>query len=733
MLDWPILSAGLGRTKSTRIVYRWRKLRVNVTSPRLYAQHHQSGLVVDARFDMKAIDRLFQRAKTRWNILWEALPARRPGWFKKPSGGYRQGWTRLSRRRRWAIVSGGALLVIFGVLGGFVWSGVSAALDARQTYRELQAELSHLTPVDLIQVEVYQSLEGRFRDAEESTRKARSRIGFLRAFTWLPVVGSRIDEADTLLEMGYYQARAGRNLASAYSAAIAMPLDELPPEVAADTVASALKEAEPQLIQAQRDLRRVRALRQQLPATERGTSYGLLVDRYVPALQTVVYLSRTSPDIIGHTYTLSRELTSLQKLAEDPLGVFANPEEAGLALENVAQQAAALEESLDRVRRLARALDSEDPAETEAVIEVLDTLGPGVTMLRHVSAGTRGLVEIAEAMETEGFLSQEFGAVAKVALEQSEQELTLAREQVSSLQKLLSVQGFEAESFIPSILFTGPTDISLTSTGRIEIILDEAISATRFLISFLGFEEPRNYLLLGQNQQEIRASGGFIGIAVQVTIDEGELSDLVFHDSTTVDRAPLTGNPDPPEGLFWYLWMGRLLFRDANWNPHFPSSAAMVAEIYELGQGVQVDGVITGSKGLMLDLIDDFGDIKVPGVSEVLTHQTAEDYTDGLLGYECEARHVSLRGKRCFDEDAFFALQERVTDSPLPDTLRRKLIERLKEHLDKKNILIHVFPPVDDSFLWERGWNGALPSVDHDYLMVVDSSFPGHSTKGVQL
>lgn len=175
----------------------------------------------------------------------------------------------------------------------------------------------------------------------------------------------------------------------------------------------------------------------------------------MPALQTVVYLSRTSPDIIGHTYTLSRELTSLQELAEDPLDVFANPDEAGLALENVAQQAAALEESLDRVRRLARVLDSEDPAETEAVIDVLDTLGPGVTMLRHVSAGTRGLVEIAEAMETEGFLSQGFGAVAKVALKQSEQELILAREQVSSLQKLLSVQGFEAESFIPSILFTG--------------------------------------------------------------------------------------------------------------------------------------------------------------------------------------------------------------------------------------------------------------------------------------
>ena len=58
-------------------------------------------------------------------------------------------------------------------------------------------------------------------------------------------------------------------------------------------------------------------------------------------------------------------------------------------------------------------------------------------------------------------------------------------------------------------------------------------------------------------------------------------------------------------------------------------------------------------------------------------------------------------------------------------------MELIKEHLDRKNILIHLFPPSDDSFLWEQGWNGAVLSVDHDHLMVVDSSLPGHSTAGV--
>ena len=219
---------------------------------------------------------------------------------------------------------------------------------------------------------------------------------------------------------------------------------------------------------------------------------------------------------------------------------------------------------------------------------------------------------------------------------------------------------------------------------------------------------------------------------MRATVDGGELTELVFHDSTTVDQEPLTDNPRPPEGLFWYLWMGRLLFRDANWNPHFPASAAKVAEIYQLGQGVPVDGTLTGSKSLMLDLVEAFGDISVPEADGVLSRGAAEAYTDGQRFYRCGPDRVSERGKRCFDEDVFLALEHRLTSGGVSADLRRELVSLIKDHLDRNNILIHLFPPTDDSFLWERGWNGAIRPVDHDYIMVVDSSLPGHSTAGVK-
>ena len=555
--------------------------------------------------------------------------------------------------------------------------------------------MSHLTPVDLVQVNVYDSLEGRFREAEDASARASSRLGFLRAFKWVPVLGDRIKQVHILLDMGFYQGRAGRNLAGAYASAISLDLEDMSPEEAATQVSLSLQRAVPKLTQARRDLRRVAELGRSLADIERGTSFGVLLDRYLPAIQTVAYLSLKSPRVIGHTYSLSRELTSLQDSVEDPLDVLTNPEEVGEALSNITEQATALESEFELVRRATEAGGEGDPQELEAVMNVLDTLIPGVTLLRHVTAGTRSLVTIAEAMESSGFLSREFGSVAGVALENAQSELALAREEGDSLQELLSVQGIDAETFLPSAVFGPDSNVSISSTERVEIMLDEALSATRFLHAFLGFDRPKTYLLLGQNQKEIRATGGFIGLAIQATEDRGEQTELVFHDSTTVDREPLTDNPTPPEGLFWYLWMGRQLFRDSNWNPHFPSSAALAAEIYLLGQGVQVDGVITGSKDLMLDLVDTFGDITVPGDDSTLDRKTAEAYTEGHKPYPCLPGRVSFRGKRCFDEDVSFAMRERLTSDPIPSTLRRSLVELIKDHLDRKNILIQVFHPTD--------------------------------------
>ena len=145
---------------------------------------------------------------------------------------------------------------------------------------------------------------------------------------------------------------------------------------------------------------------------------------------------------------------------------------------------------------------------------------------------------------------------------------------------------------------------------------------------------------------------------MQVEIDKGELKDLTYFESS-LDQDPSFENPLPPDPVYFYLWMGRLLFRDSNWNPHFPASAARVADLFELAKDVQVDGVLTTSKMLTHDLVELFGDVTVPGAVGALTGDGVTAYTEGEIPYVCRPSfHDSSLGNRCFDQDLFFSLKQ---------------------------------------------------------------------------
>ncbi|MEE8518515.1 MAG: DUF4012 domain-containing protein, partial [Dehalococcoidia bacterium] len=256
------------------------------------------------------------------------------------------------------------------------------------------------------------------------------------------------------------------------------------------------------------------------------------------------------------------------------------------------------------------------------------------------------------------------------------------------------------------------------------------VDAVEALKSFLGYEGPRNYLVLLQNQDEIRATGGFIGATIELPFQDGVLGEVKFEDSTRIDRPPLIDNPTAPEPIFWYLWIARLLFRDSNWNPDFPTAARSMIDFYENGTGAQVDGVIATTKLLALDLLDVVGTVRIPGVAGEVTREIADRYVEGELSFQCEARHVSTRGKRCFDEDLVAALLIELR-SGLDDQGRGRLIDTLRDHLERKNVLLYTLDPKTEDLFLANGWGGRVPAPSQDFLMVIDSSLPGHTTDDV--
>lgn len=116
-----------------------------------------------------------------------------------------------------------------------------------------------------------------------------------------------------------------------------------------------------------------------------------------------------------------------------------------------------------------------------------------------------------------------------------------------------------------------------------------------------GFDEPRTYVIVGMNEAEIRATGGFMGSMGLVTIQDGEIVQSRYDRVEAFER-PLSqpGHPQPPEELYRYMGAANWLLRDANWSPDFPTSARAILEFLERDQGIRADGVV-GLTTLFMD------------------------------------------------------------------------------------------------------------------------------------
>lgn len=110
--------------------------------------------------------------------------------------------------------------------------------------------------------------------------------------------------------------------------------------------------------------------------------------------------------------------------------------------------------------------------------------------------------------------------------------------------------------------------------------------------TLLGHDKPKKYLILFQNNMELRPTGGFIGSFALLTFDKGKLTDINVNDVYTAD-GQLKGHVDPPEPIRDYLGEGGWYLRDSNWDPNFPVSAVKAEWFLDKELGEKVDGVIS--------------------------------------------------------------------------------------------------------------------------------------------
>jgi hypothetical protein len=147
----------------------------------------------------------------------------------------------------------------------------------------------------------------------------------------------------------------------------------------------------------------------------------------------------------------------------------------------------------------------------------------------------------------------------------------------------------------------------------------------------LGFNGRRVIVVLGQDDEELRPGGGFIGAAWELEFDRGRMTASRVLSSYDVDEAvPVDRWMPAPDGFTLSFAAGVIPFRDQNWWPDFPYSAARMRETYESGQGRRPDFVVAVNQRSLAAILASTGPIEVgPGLA--VSSETLRDYLrDGV-------------------------------------------------------------------------------------------------------
>lgn len=267
---------------------------------------------------------------------------------------------------------------------------------------------------------------------------------------------------------------------------------------------------------------------------------------------------------------------------------------------------------------------------------------------------------------------------------------------------------------------------------------DAAVNLMGLFLPMVGYPQPKTYIVLLQNADELRPTGGFIGTVGVVRLDSGEVTDQLFQDVYTYDRSASSTRLGPaPEPLRRELSVPAWYLRDSNWSPDVPQTAERVMRIFEqenwLSQSVssvqvQVpDGVVFLEPNLFTSLLRFTGPITVDGVTF-----TPEGFFDQLqyaveVGFAKQGIPVEER-KRIVSRlgDALFARL-----SELPARQWMDVFDVALRAFAQKDVMLVLRDPALQQAFDARGWSGRAKSAPQDELWVVDTNLAALKTDGV--
>lgn len=256
-------------------------------------------------------------------------------------------------------------------------------------------------------------------------------------------------------------------------------------------------------------------------------------------------------------------------------------------------------------------------------------------------------------------------------------------------------------------------------------LMGPALQMGPVLPDLLGFAEPITYLVLVQNNHELRPTGGFISGVGELTLSRARVQGLEFFDSYAIDNHEVD-HPPAPQVLQQYMQTELLFLRDANWSPDLPTSARTIHTLYKQDRGVLVDGVVTIDLRAVELIVDAIGPLEIDGIDYPITGQNIVDVIQQLWSSPVAGESLEENsGEWWAQRKDFMPIIASVALQKIQSGRFNyfALVRAARQALAERAVQVWLDDPVAAARLHEWGWDGALfPLEGADFVALLDSN-----------
>lgn len=251
------------------------------------------------------------------------------------------------------------------------------------------------------------------------------------------------------------------------------------------------------------------------------------------------------------------------------------------------------------------------------------------------------------------------------------------------------------------------------------------------ILKMIGADTQQKYLLLFENNSEMRATGGFIGSYGILDIENGHIQDInidgIFDPDGQLREKVVPPMPIQKISAAWSM-------HDSNWFADFPTSAKKAALFYEKTGGQTVDGVIAITPETIKKLLEVTGPIDMPEYNVTLTADNFVSETQDQVENQYDKQEN--KPKKILSDMAPILIEKLFKDSTLDRNAKTErligFMQKIEESLREKQILIYHRDDSVESMIQKRGWGGEIiQNQTGDYLSVVNSNINGYKTDAV--